>query len=202
VDPRTILIGLVVLGAAFTEGSANDWIAIAAVDGHGVDKSLGALVLGLFVTAMTAGRLGGVVLIDRFGRVPVLRASFVLAAIGLLLFIFVPVVWVAFAGAVLWGLGAALGFPMGMSAAADDPATAATRVSAVAGIGYFAFLVGPPVIGFAGDHIGVLRALLIVLVLVLASLVVSGAVREPAAGRRDAETTADPMSSDPTGSTR
>ena len=42
VHPRTVLIGLVVLGAAFTEGSANDWIAIAAVDGHGVDKSTGA----------------------------------------------------------------------------------------------------------------------------------------------------------------
>ena len=73
IHPRTVLIGLVVLGAAFTEGSANDWIAIAAVDGHGVDKSTGAIVLGLFVTAMTVGRLGGVVLINRFGRVPVLR---------------------------------------------------------------------------------------------------------------------------------
>lgn len=196
IDPRTLLIGLVVLGAAFTEGSANDWIAIAAVDGHGVDKPTGALVLGLFVTAMTAGRLGGVFLIDRFGRVPVLRGSFILAAGGLLVFIFVPIAWIAFAGAVLWGLGAALGFPMGMSAAADDPRTAAARVSAVAGIGYFAFLVGPPLIGFVGDQIGVLHALLVVLVLVLIGLVVSGSVREPAR-ESSTDTTADPMSSDP-----
>lgn len=192
VQPRTILIGLVVLAAAFTEGSANDWIAIAAVDGHDVSKSTGAIVLGLFVTAMTVGRLLGVLLIDRFGRVPVLRGSFLLAAIGLLLFIFVDVQWVAFAGAALWGLGAALGFPMGMSAAADDPATAAVRVSAVAGIGYFAFLVGPPVIGFIGDNIGVLRALLIVLVLLIIGLAVSGAVREPHKGART-DTTTDPM---------
>ncbi len=192
VHPRTILIGLVVLGAAFTEGSANDWIAIAAVDGHGVSKSTGAIVLGLFVTAMTIGRLGGVVLINRFGRVPVLRGSFLIAAIGLLIFIFVPIPWVAFAGAVLWGLGAALGFPMGMSAAADDPATAAARVSAVAGIGYFAFLVGPPVIGFVGNITGVLHALLIVLVLVIIGLVVSGAVREPSKGAKT-DTTTDPM---------
>ena len=92
----------------------------------------------------------------------------------------------------LWGLGAALGFPMGMSAAADDPATAAARVSAVAGIGYFAFLVGPPVIGFVGDHIGVLHALLVVLVLVIIGLLVSGAVREPAKGAKT-DTTTDPM---------
>lgn len=191
-QPRTLLIGLVVLAAAFTEGTANDWIAIAAVDGHGVEKSTGAIVLGLFVTAMTAGRLAGVFLIDRFGRVPVLRGSFLIAAVGLLLFIFVPVPWVAFAGAVLWGLGAALGFPMGMSAAADDPATAAARVSAVAGIGYFAFLVGPPVIGFIGDNVGVLRALLVVLVLLIIGLVISGAVREPGKGAKT-DTTTDPL---------
>ena len=46
---------------------------------------------------------------------------------------------VAFAGALVWGLGAALGFPMGMSAAADDPAHSAPRVSVVASIGYVAF---------------------------------------------------------------
>ncbi len=155
-------------------------------------KSTGALVLGLFVTAMTVGRLVGVFFIDRFGRVVVLRGSFLLAVLGLLMFIFIPVPWVAFAGAVLWGLGSALGFPMGMSAAADDPATAAARVSAVAGIGYFAFLVGPPVIGFIGDGVGVLRALLVVLVLVIIGLVVSGALREPEK-RTPTDTTTDPM---------
>jgi fucose permease len=128
-DPRTLLIGLIVLGMAFTEGSANDWLALAMVDGHDTTKASGALIFGVFVASMTIGRLGGVTLLDRFGRVPVLRGSAVLAAIGL----------------VLWGLGASLGFPVGMSAAADDPKTAAARVSAVATIGYFAFLVGPPV---------------------------------------------------------
>ena len=73
------------------------------------------------------------------------------SAIALLMMIFIPNAVVATIAAVLWGLGAALGFPIGMSAAADDPRTAAARVSAVATIGYFAFLVGPPVIGFLGD---------------------------------------------------
>lgn len=179
-DPRTLLVGLVVLAAAFAEGSANDWIALAMVDGHGVTNATGALVFGVFVTAMTAGRLGGVKLLDRFGRVPVLRASFLLAAVGLLLIIVVPNAWVAAGAAVLWGLGAALGFPVGMSAAADDPATAAARVSAVATIGYFAFLVGPPVIGYLGEHFGILPSLLVVLVLCALGLLVSGSTREPA----------------------
>ncbi|MCU1508556.1 MAG: major facilitator superfamily 1 [Glaciihabitans sp.] len=178
-NPFTILIGLIVLGAAFTEGSANDWLSLAMVDGHGTDHATGALVLGIFVTAMTVGRLVGVMLLDRFGRVPVLRGSALLAAVGLLIFIFVPDPIIAVAGAVLWGLGAALGFPVGMSAAADDPKTAAARVSAVATVGYFAFLVGPPVIGLLAKGFGILHALLVVLVLAAVSGLVSFAAREP-----------------------
>ena len=185
-DPRTLLIGVLVLAAAFAEGSANDWLAIASVDGHGVNNETGALVFGVFVTAMTIGRLGGVFLLDRFGRVAVLRGSFLLAVIGLLIFIFVPATPLAVVGVVLWGLGSALGFPIGMSAAADDPKTAAARVSAVATIGYFAFLVGPPVIGLLGEYTGVLHALLIVLVLAAIGSLVAGAAREP---RQSAATT-------------
>lgn len=178
-DPRTIFIGLIVLAAAFAEGSANDWLTLAMVDGHGVSKANGALVFGIFLTAMTVGRLGGVFLLDRFGRVIMLRASFLLAGIGLLIIIFIPNPIVAVFGVILWGLGSALGFPIGMSAAADDPRTAAARVSAVATIGYFAFLVGPPVIGFLGEHVGLLNALLVVLVLAAIGFAVAGKAREP-----------------------
>ncbi len=192
-DRRTVLIGLVVLAAAFAEGSANDWLALAMVDGHGVDNATGALVFGIFVTAMTVGRLGGVVLLNRFGRVPVLRASFTLAAVALLVIIFVPNPVVAAIASVAWGLGAALGFPIGMSAAADDPKTAAARVSAVATIGYLAFLAGPPVIGLLGESVGILNALLVVLVLCAVGGLVSGSTREPA-GRATAtpDTLVDP----------
>ena len=180
-DPRTILIGLIVLGMAFSEGSANDWLTLATVDGHGTDKATGAVVFGVFVTAMTTARLAGVRLLDRFGRVPVLRNSAALAALGLLMFIFVPVLWIAIIGVVFWGFGSALGFPVGMSAAADDPGTAAARVSAVATIGYFAFLIGPPVIGFLGQHFGILYGLLVVLILVAVAGIVSSAARPAAA---------------------
>ena len=178
-DPRTILIGLIVLGMAFAEGSANDWLALAMVDGHGVDNATGALIFGVFVTAMTVGRIAGVALLARFGRVPVLRGLAILASVGLLIVIFGPNAAIATVGVVLWGLGASLGFPVGMSAAADDPRTAAARVSAVATIGYFAFLVGPPVIGFLGQHFGLLHGLLAVLVVIAVAGIVSGAARKP-----------------------
>ena len=177
-EPRTILIGLIVLGMAFTEGSSNDWLSYAMVHGHGTDRTIGAVVYAVFVAAMTVGRLTGVRLLDRFGRVPVLRATALLAAVGLLLFIFVPVFWVDMVAVVLWGFGASLGFPVGMSAAADDPRKAAARVSAVATIGYLAFLVGPPLIGFLGNAFGILHGLLLVLVLAALAGAVSFAARE------------------------
>ncbi len=95
--------------------------------------------------------------------------------------IFVDVVPIAIVGVVLWGLGASLGFPMGMSAAADDPRSAALKVSAVATIGYVAFLAGPPLIGFLGEHIGLLGALLVVFVFIIAAGLASGAARETGA---------------------
>jgi MFS family permease len=178
-DPRTIFIGLLVLGFAFTEGSSNDWLAYSMVHGHGTNRAIGAAVYGIFVAAMTIGRLSGVRLLDRFGRVPVLRVSAALVAAGLLTFIFVPVLWIDLVGVVLWGLGASLGFPVGMSAAADEPHKAAARVSAVASIGYLAFLVGPPAIGFLGNQFGILNALLLVLALIAMSGLLSFSARKP-----------------------
>jgi MFS family permease len=191
IEPRTLLIGLIVLGMAFTEGSANDWLAIGMIDDRGVDNGQGALLFSIFTVAMTLGRIAGGPLVDRIGRVAAIRWSGAAAAVGLAVVILVPNVPIAVAGIVLWGIGASLGFPLGMSAAGDDPLRAAARVSAVATVGYFAFLAGPPLIGFVGQHIGVLNALWIVLALILLAVFVAPAARERS-GRfaRDATSTA------------
>ncbi|MEE2524437.1 MFS transporter [Pseudarthrobacter sp. J75] len=183
-DGRTLLIGVVVLGATLTEGAGNDWIAKAAVDGLGASESLGALLFALFVLAMTAMRFFGGRYIDRYGRVAVLRASMAAAAAGLALFVLAGNVWLAAAGAALWGIGAALAFPMGMSAAADDPVHAARRVSVVSTIGYVAFLAGPPLLGYLGDITGIHRALLAIMAPILLALVLAG-VAKPLAARND-----------------
>ncbi|HEX4251960.1 MAG TPA: MFS transporter [Pseudonocardia sp.] len=185
-EPRTLLIGVVTLAFAFTEGSANDWLAVALVDGHHTGEVLGALGFGAFVTAMTLGRLSGGVLLERFGRVHMLRATSVLAVAGLALVTLAgSISWVV-VGALLWGLGASLGFPVGMSAAADDPARAAARVGVVSSIAYTAFLAGPPVIGLLAQHTGILHALLVVLGVLVVGLLGIGAVRPlPAADQSD-----------------
>jgi MFS family permease len=185
-DWRLILIGVVMLGMAFGEGSANDWISLAVVDGHGQENSTGAVVFGCFVAAMTVGRVAGGPVVDRIGRVAAIRITAAMGVVGLLLFIVGGPMWVVVIGTVLWGLGVSLGFPLGMSAAADGAANPAARVSAVAIIGYCAFLVGPPIIGFLGKEVGLLNALYLILVLLLASFFAAPAVR----ARRDSATAA------------
>nr|WP_255372029.1 MFS transporter [Cellulosimicrobium sp. CUA-896] len=185
-EPRTLLIGLVVLAAALTEGAANDWVSLAVVDGFGTDNAMGAVGLAVFLTAMTGMRLLGTGLLDRYGRVVVLRLSAGLALAGLLVFGLVPNLWFALVGVALWGLGAALGFPVGMSAASDDPRRAAVRVSVVATIGYSAFFVGPPLIGFLAHEVGYRNALLVIAVPVVVGLLVVGAARPlPATGQAE-----------------
>ncbi len=165
-ERRTALIGIIVLGMVFAEGSANDWLPLVMVDGYKVTPAEGSFAFGLFVAAMTICRAAGGVLLDRFGRVIVLRASAFFAITGLLIVILGQSYAVAIVGVVLWGFGAACGFPVGLSAAGDDPRGVVARVGAVSTLGYLAFLVGPPVLGIIGQSVGLLRALIVVLIAV------------------------------------
>lgn len=176
------VIGIVVLAMALAEGAANDWLPLIMVDGHGFDAALGSAVYTAFAAAMTIGRFGGGWFLTRFGRPTVLGASAVIGGIGLLLVIAVDNQWVAGAAVFLWGVGAALGFPVALSAAADSGENPTARVSLVATAGYAAFLVGPPALGFLGEQYGLRQAMIVVLVL----LAVAAAVT-PALQRRPAE---------------
>lgn len=172
-DGHLMLIGLMVAGLAFAEGTANDWLTIAAVDDHGFSEANGALVFGAFVAAMTAGRIFGGPLIDRAGHKQVLMFMGLLGLSGIVLFIVATSPWAVFTGALLWGLGGSLGFPVGMSVAAAHPTEGPRRVGIVAVFGYSSMLVGPPVLGFLGEHFGVLRAFTVVAVVLLLTLVIT-----------------------------
>jgi predicted MFS family arabinose efflux permease len=191
-EPRTLLIGVFVFAFAFAEGTGNDWIAVSLIDGYQASAAAGTVAFAVFLAAMTAGRWFGPNLLDRYGRVAVVRTLAVVATAGLLVFIFSPSTPLAFVGIALWGAGTSLGFPVGMSAAADDPSAAAGRVSVVASIGYCAFLAGPPLIGFLGEHASVLKALTVVAGLLAVAALVATALRPlSAAGQPNPASAAD-----------
>lgn len=178
-DKRTLAVGFFVLIFGFAEGAAIDWIGLGMIEDHETTATFGTLGLAVFLAFMTLARWFGSNLLDRYGRVPVLRVLTIIFTVGILLFVFAPFPWLAFVGAALWGVGASLGFPVGMSAGGDDQVNAALRVSVVASIGYVAFLGGPPLIGLIAQHSNVLEALLVVAAFAPIALLLAGSLREP-----------------------
>lgn len=182
-DKTLLPVGLVILAMALSEGTANDWLPLVMVDGHGLDPAFGSAVFAVFAAAMTAGRFMGGRFVDRFGQEKVLTASAILGAAGLGLVAFGNNQLLASAAVLLWGLGASLGFPLAISAAGGAHPDAAARVAFMATIGYVAFLVGPPILGFVGEGHGLRTALIIPLVVVIAA-----AIAAPRVSSRPIET--------------
>ncbi|SUX28515.1 Inner membrane protein ybjJ [Cedecea davisae] len=178
-DVQLLLIGFVVLAMAFAEGSANDWLPLLMVDGHGFSPTSGSLIYVGFTLGMTVGRFTGGWFIDRYSRVIVVRACAIMGVLGIGMIIFVDSAFLAGVSVILWGLGTSLGFPLTISAAGDTGPDPASRVSVVAASGYVAFLVGPPLLGFLGEHYGLRHAMLVVLTLMAIAALVARAVAKP-----------------------
>lgn len=102
---------------------------VSVIDRHHVTATIGTLAYASFLAARTAGRWLGPAVLERFGRVTVLRTADAIATAGVVVFALGPSTGMAFAGTLLRGMGAALGLPISMSAGADEPARAAGRVS-------------------------------------------------------------------------
>lgn len=181
-DKRLLMIGVIIMAMALAEGAANDWLPLLMVDGHGFAPTAGSLIYAGFAAGMTVGRFAGSYFIARLGRGVVVLGSTLSCALGLALAIFASDPALAAMSVLFWGMGASLGFPVAISAAGSSGPDASRRVSMVATAGYFSFLVGPPLLGFIGEHHGLRAAMLVVLAMVLVAAFMSPATRSNDAG--------------------
>ncbi len=155
-----VLMGLMVLFSGIGEGSAADWLALHLTDDRGESQSIAATGYVAYALTLTIGRLAGGWSLERFGRVAVIRASGLVTAAGIAVTILSPGYVAVYAGPALWGVGLAVVFPATISAAGERGGSRPSdAIAAVSSIGYGAFLVGPPVIGFAAQHFGLQHAL-------------------------------------------
>ena len=184
-DWGLLLIGVVMLGVELGEGSAGNWLTLAVHNGHGQTATVAALFVTAFAAAEALTRIFGGPIVDRLGRVSTIRVT---TALGVALFIQAGNRWIVLAGVLLWAVGVSMGFPLGMSAAAESGPDPAARVSVVASIGYFANLAGPPAIGVLAQSAGLLNALWLIVALFLAAFAAAGSLRpqRDAAERTDA----------------
>ncbi|HEY5769841.1 MAG TPA: MFS transporter [Terrimicrobium sp.] len=173
-----ILLGMIVFATAVGEGAANDWLALMLVDNRDAPAALGALTYAGFNLTMAIGRFAGGAIIQRFGRVPVLRVAGGTASLGVALLCLIPSTVTALIGAGAWGLGLSVVFPSAMSAAGEVPGRGGRAIAVVSTIGYGGFLLGAPLIGFLAHMMPLDRALLAVAVLVLLVAILASVARE------------------------
>jgi fucose permease len=172
------LLGLITVCATFTEGAATDWLALMLADTRNVAESVAAAGYAIFASAMMIGRFVGTPTIARLGRARAVRLGGLAALVGVVLSVLGPGLASALVGCALWGLGVALTFPAAMSAAGDTPGRSADAIAAVSTIGYGGFLLGPPIIGYVADIVGIDIALLIVGLLAAGIVLLAPALRE------------------------
>jgi predicted MFS family arabinose efflux permease len=176
-DLRLLGLGVMCFCAAWAEGAANDWLALMLHDDRDASAAAAAAGFAVFATAMTLGRIAGNSVVNAWGRVPILRGGAVVAAVGVVTLLTVPALDAACAGALLWGLGIAIAFPLAMSAAGETPGRGPAAIAMVATIAYSGFLVGPPLIGTIAHATGLDNALWVVVVLTAGMFVLSGTAR-------------------------
>ena len=175
-EKQTVLIALMVMSAGLMEGAANDWLNLSMVDGYGYSTAAASAAFAFFLLMMTIVRFASPRLEARLGSPMLLRITFTGAVVGLLLVAFAPHHLFAVAGIALWGIGSALGFPLGISALSVDPVMTPARVSVLSTVNYGAALIGPPLLGLIADHIGYHRALAFVALPILLAIVLAGQV--------------------------
>jgi len=177
VNVRLLLIGLVMLGCELGEGSANSWLTLAVKNNHGQTAAVAALFFTAFAVSEGATRIFAGPVVDRLGRVRTTRLTTAAGLIGVVLFILGGNYWLVLLGVLLWGVGVSMGFPLGMSAAAETGPNPAAQLSVVASIGYFAGLAGPPIVGGLAESAGLLNALWLLAFLFLAAFAAAGNLR-------------------------
>ena len=151
---RTWLLALMAFVAVLVYGTTMDWSAVYLAD-LGAGHVLGAVAPTVFVGLVGMGRLAGNAVVRRYGKVAVLRAGAGIAGAGLAIVGAAPNGGTALAGLVLVGGGLSCVLPLVTSAAAAETGRpSATAVGLVTAVACGAYLVGPPVVGWAAAWVG------------------------------------------------
>jgi MFS family permease len=150
-EKALLSFGLIAFASMACEGTMYDWSSIYFEKALLLPKTSATLGFATYMVAMTIGRFSGDWLANRFGVRPVLRYSGMLIGVGLLLAALAPLPLVVGVGFVLVGLGVSCVVPMTFALAGQKTLSSGAAVAGVSTIGYFGFLIVPPLIGFIAE---------------------------------------------------
>jgi len=159
-------LGILAFCGMTGEGSIADWSPIFIHEVVGAAESFSALGFAAFSVAMTLGRIFGDRVIHQLGRQRLLWYSCLLAVAGLSVVLGIAGVWLSLLGFFAIGLGLSNIVPIIYSAARNTPGVEpSVGIAMATTIGYAGFFVGPPLIGYLSDQIGLRLGLLFPLML-------------------------------------
>lgn len=151
VKPDRVLLqlGLIAFSCMVCEGTMFDWSGVYFQKVVAAPKELTTLGYAAFMSTMAGGRFIGDYIVTKVGTQKVLQGSGIVITVGLFTAVLFPNMVTATIGFLLVGIGVSSVIPLVYSAAGRSktlsPGVALTAVST---IGFFGFLMGPPLIGF------------------------------------------------------
>lgn len=137
---------------SMTEGAMADWAAIYLAERLPVGATYAGIAVTLYSVCLAIGRFAGDSLKAKLGAVGIARLTVSMAIAGLMVLVLPLPLMFAYLGFMLIGLGASVGFPLGVSAAASlDDQFEAQNIALMSMLVICGFLIGPPLIGVLGD---------------------------------------------------
>ena len=180
-----LFVGFLMFGAALAEGAVADWAAIFVIERFHITEAIALSSFVIFSFAMFVSRMFADGLVDRYGAVSVCCIGGCLATAGIGMILLVPDFRIALMGFLLLGLGLAPVFPLGCARAANDShVTPGQGLASVATLGYGGIMLGPAVIGFVAQHLGIFYGFSLILLCGLYQLFFSWSLKNQTVDQR------------------
>ena len=172
-SPLLLQFGLVALSNMICEGMMFDWSGVYFQKVVKVSEQWRTVGYISFMACMTTGRMFADALINYWGARKQLMLSGLIVTLGLMIAVSYPNIFISSIGFMLVGFGVSSVIPtiygtVGRNAA---PGRASIDLASVSSIGFFGFLIGPPIIGFLSQAIGLRWAFLAVSLLGLSTFI-------------------------------
>lgn len=152
-DKALLKLGFICFASMACEATMYEWSAIYMKKAVQASNEIATAGFVVYMVSMTLGRFTGDRLANSMGIKNMLKYSGLFICSGLLLASLLPYTITAGLGFMMTGFGVSCVVPMVFSMAGKvKHMSGGPAIAGVSTIGYFGFLIVPPMIGFIGEH--------------------------------------------------